>query len=59
MKKYTTYDDPFDRIFTGKDTRTIEEWETYYNKYVDHAEYPEFSAWLYDMLKMGILIPEK
>lgn len=57
--KYTTYDDPFDRIFTGKDTRTEQDWKTYYNKYIDKKEYPEFQNWLYDMLKMGILIPEK
>ena len=59
MKKYTTYDDPFGRNFSGKDTRTEKDWETYYNKYVNHEEYPEFEDWLYDMLKMSILIPEK
>lgn len=59
MAKYTTYEETFDRISTGKDTRTEKEWETYYNKYVDHVEYPDFTTWLDDMLKMGILIPEK
>ena len=59
MKKYTTFEETFDRIFTGKDTRTEKDWQTYYNKYVDHTEYPEFLDWMSDMLKMGILVPEK
>ena len=59
MKRYTTYEETLDRNFSGKDTRTTAEWETYYNRYVEHDEYPEFLDWIYDMLKMGILIPEK
>jgi len=34
---------------------SLAEWEAYYNKNIDKMEYPDFNAWLYDMLKSGVL----
>ena len=32
-----------------------EEWQRYYNCNIDRSEYPTFSDWWHDMIKMNLL----
>lgn len=51
MKNYICYENGFERY-------TEVEIQEVYLKEIDKIEYPTFSIWLTDMLKMGILIEE-
>lgn len=47
MTRYINYE-------TGL-TFNKEEWESYYNEYIDHNEYESFADWWIDMMKMNLL----
>lgn len=49
MKKYITYEEPFEKqTFTEKQMKKI------YCDEVDKNEYQDFESWLFDMLKSGV-----
>ena len=59
MKQYTTYEETGRTLANEKDTRTESEWKGFYDEYIDHSEYSDFSEWITDMIKSGNLIEEK
>lgn len=57
MKKYYTCYDGTDRTeLNTPDCRNMSDWREYYQKNVDHEEYPDFESWISDMIKMQILV---
>lgn len=49
MKKYITYEDPFNgKTFTKKQMYEV------YKTIVDKTEYPDFKCWMIDMLRSGV-----
>lgn len=40
------------------ETRTEEGWRQWWNEYGDKKDYPEFSDWFLDCVRLGLLIPE-
>ena len=44
----------YENDYTG--TRTVSEWQAIYETVIDKEEYPEFTDWLYDMIRSGILV---
>lgn len=56
---YTTYEETDRNGALEPDTRTLNEWKEWFNQYGDKDEYADAQEWLFDMISMGILIPEK
>ena len=55
---FTTYDGTDKCEPNTPDTRSEHEWFLYYLLYVDKTEYSDFTTWLADMLKSGVLEEE-
>lgn len=55
---YTTYEETERTLPGEKDTRSLEEWKEYYEKYVDSEEFPDFECWLENNIRLGNLIKE-
>lgn len=48
---FITYEEPYKgKVFTKKELQKV------YSTEVDKSEYPEFDAWIYDMLKSGVFV---
>lgn len=48
MKKYISYEEGSNGIFTEEEMQKI------YTKQVNKEEYPDYESWLHDMLKSGV-----
>lgn len=55
---YTTYEETEKTLPGEKDTRSLEAWKEYYEKYVDREEFPDFECWLENNIRLGNLIKE-
>lgn len=54
MEMYICYDTENSQ----PETRTEEGWRQWWNEYGDKEDYPEFSDWFSDCVRLGLLIPE-
>ncbi len=55
---YTTYEETERTLPGEKDARSIEEWKKYFERYVDHIEFPDFECWMENNIRTGNLIEE-